>query len=98
MEKKGQELSLTVIIVAVIALVVLVVLIAIFTGKIGTFTQKTGTCRAAGGTCEALEKDCGEFQSVETGTFSDCTTGKPVCCVGIKPADEKSDVGTSAGG
>ena len=90
MEKKGQELSLTVIIVAVIALVVLVVLIAIFTGKISTFTKKTGTCRAAGGTCEVNEKACGEFQEVEAGTFSDCTADKSVCCVGIKPAAEKS--------
>ena len=97
MEKKGQELSLTVIIVAVIALVVLIVLIAIFTGKISAFTKKTGTCRAAGGTCEASGEACGEFQSVETGTFSDCTTTKSVCCVGIKPADERN-VGAEAGG
>lgn len=39
--KKGQSMSINVIIVAVIALVVLVVLIAIFTGRIGVFTKGT---------------------------------------------------------
>lgn len=37
MNKKGQGLSLTTIIVAAIALIVLVVLVMIFTGRIGVF-------------------------------------------------------------
>lgn len=37
--KKGQGLSLTVIIVAALALIVLVVLVAIFLGRIGTFGE-----------------------------------------------------------
>ena len=82
MEKKGQELSLTVIIVAVIALVVLVVLIAIFTGKIGTFTQKTGTCRAAGGECVAEGACSGLFRSVDASV--ECIDAREVCCVGVK--------------
>lgn len=40
-DKKGQSMSINVIIVAVIALVILVVLIAIFTGRIGIFTKGT---------------------------------------------------------
>jgi len=40
LDKKGQGLSLTTIIVAAIALIVLVVLVMIFTGRIGVF--KTG--------------------------------------------------------
>jgi uncharacterized membrane protein YqiK len=40
MNKKGQGLSLTTIIIAAIALIVLVVLVMIFTGRIGIF--KTG--------------------------------------------------------
>ncbi len=40
--KKGQGLSLTVIIVAAIALVVLVLLILIFTGRIGIFQEGLG--------------------------------------------------------
>lgn len=37
--KKGQGLSLTVIIVAAIALIVLVILIMVFTGRIGVFSE-----------------------------------------------------------
>lgn len=37
--KKGQGLSLNVIIVAALALIVLVVLIMVFTGRIGIFTK-----------------------------------------------------------
>ncbi len=39
MNKKGQGLSLTTIIVAAIALIVLVVLVMIFTGRIGVFKE-----------------------------------------------------------
>ena len=39
MSKKGQGLSLNVIIVAALALIVLVVLIAIFTGRAGVFKK-----------------------------------------------------------
>ena len=39
LNKKGQGLSLNVIIVAAIALIVLVVLVAVFTGRIGTTTE-----------------------------------------------------------
>ena len=37
MDKRGQGISLNVIIIAALALIVLVILIAIFTGRIGTF-------------------------------------------------------------
>ncbi len=37
MDKKGQGLSLNVIIIAALALIVLVVLVVIFTGRIGVF-------------------------------------------------------------
>lgn len=40
--KKGQGLSLTVIIVAALALIVLVVLVAIFIGRIGAFGEDVG--------------------------------------------------------
>ncbi len=42
MNKKGQGLSLTVIIVAALALIVLVVLVAIFVGRIGIFNEGLG--------------------------------------------------------
>ena len=40
--KKGAELSVNVIIIAIIAMLVLVVLIAIFTGKLSWFNKGTG--------------------------------------------------------
>ena len=40
--KKGQGLSLNVIIVAAIALIVLVVLVMVFTGRIGIFESQIG--------------------------------------------------------
>ena len=40
MSKKGQGLSLNVIIVAAIALIVMVILIAIFTGRVGFFEKQ----------------------------------------------------------
>ena len=40
--KKGQGLSLNVIIIAALALIVLVVLVVVFTGRIGIFEQGVG--------------------------------------------------------
>ncbi|MBW3003967.1 hypothetical protein KY328_00435 [Candidatus Woesearchaeota archaeon] len=40
--KKGQGISLNVIIIAAIALIVLVVLVAIFTGRLGGFQRELG--------------------------------------------------------
>ncbi|MDP3640019.1 MAG: hypothetical protein Q8R53_02330 [Nanoarchaeota archaeon] len=42
MEKRGQGLSLNVIIIAVLAIIVLVVLVAIFAGRIGIFESQLG--------------------------------------------------------
>lgn len=60
MNKKG-DLSLNVIIVAVISLVVLVVLVAIFTGKLFGFTQGVDTTKhpATTGICmyDSADKD-----------------------------------------
>ena len=51
MKKKGQGLSMNVIIIAAIGLVVMVVLIAIFTGRLGGFGQKLAE-EQKGLTCE----------------------------------------------
>lgn len=83
LNKRGVELSIQVIIVAVLALVVLIVLIVIFTGKT-TFlaNQTTGltACESRGGSCEpnAIEgKQC--FKD-----FGGCSGNKPYCCIPIK--------------
>ena len=50
--KKGIELSVNVIIIAVIALLVLVVLFAAFTGRFIIFINGIKDCAAKGGTCK----------------------------------------------
>jgi len=51
MFKKGQEISLNVIIVAAIVLIVMVVLITIFLGKAGQTGEELSSCPNKGGTC-----------------------------------------------
>ncbi len=59
--KKGQGLSMNVIIIAVLALIVLVLLIVIFSGKMGQFRSGVSTC---GGTkCAELATDCAENEN-----------------------------------
>ena len=55
--KKGQGISINVIIVAAIALIVLVVLVAIFTGRIAIFGQKVAE----------TGKDCAQYTFIEGG-------------------------------
>ena len=57
MNKRGESLSINVIITAAIALVVLIVLLVIFTSKIGQTVKGIESCTNAGGTCEEVE-DC----------------------------------------
>jgi hypothetical protein len=82
--KKGQGLSVNVIIVAVLALLVLVVVAFIFTGKFGQFSKATANCESiAGNVCE---------YSCESGYVVDNTrscydddndpTGE-VCCIPV---------------
>lgn len=52
--KKGQDLSLNVIIVAALALIVLVVLVAIFTGRIGGFGKGTQEVQSQASSCATL--------------------------------------------
>ena len=54
--KKGQGMSINVIIIAVLALLVLVVLAFIFTGKIGQFATTTANCESISG--NVCESDC----------------------------------------
>lgn len=68
-KKRGQGLSITVIVAAVIALVVIVVLVAILTGKLGGFSKGVGSlgnpaqlCSEQGGTPEQGECPAGKAQ------------------------------------
>ncbi len=51
MNKKGAELSLTVIIVAILGLLVLVVVSFIFMGRIGKVNEGISSCEDKGGKC-----------------------------------------------
>lgn len=88
MFKKGQSMSINVIIVAVIALVIMVVLISIFAGKLGIFTEETdeitsNKCREASsgaGRVIPFSSDCGDQYTVSIGPYDDVATGYK-CCV-----------------
>ena len=86
MFKKGQSMSINVIIVAVIALVIMVVLISIFAGKIGLVNKgineestkkclgspRNGNIVPSGSTCpEGMEESWTSYKDVESG-FTCC--------------------------
>ncbi len=95
MNKRGAELSLNVIIIAVILIVVLVVLVIIFSAKTSIFTQTTTetakpftakTCDVPG-TGRYCSDNCGSDSDVSsqfTGGQFDCldkiTGGSSKCC------------------
>ncbi len=80
--KKGQGLTMDVIIIAAISLVVLVVLIAIFTGRLGRFTSEIKDCAAQGGSCMS-EEDCRSKQmGILPGKTSCEDTMK--CCITVE--------------
>ena len=74
--KKGQGISINVVIIAAIALIVLVVLWAIFTGRMAGFTsgvKGTQSCKAI---CEAAGQDANmELPDTDVGK-AECTRSK----------------------
>lgn len=79
--KKGQGLTMDVIIIAAISLVVLVVLIAIFTGRLGRFTSEIKDCAAQGGSCMA-EEDCrAQSMAILPGKTNCDETAASKCCI-----------------
>jgi hypothetical protein len=58
MEKKGQGLSMNVIIIAALALLVLVVLAIIFMGKMGGTVGDMRKCESMGGRCVPIGEQC----------------------------------------
>lgn len=57
MNKRGQGLSITTIIVAALALIVLVVLVAIFTGRLGGFSKGVAETITCQNSCKAFGMD-----------------------------------------
>ena len=82
MKMKKADLSITVIIAAVIGLVALVVVIAIFTNT----TQKTagniGSCTAKGGICAYASGNCYSSYPINIIISGDeCKDSKDICCL-----------------
>ena len=91
--KKSMELSVTVIIAAVIGLIVLVVLIGIFTGRLNIYSSGVNELTTCKNTCKnigadnhltPLDRSCNSDISnrrdVIPGTFSDVGKGRVCCC------------------
>lgn len=86
---KKADLSINLIIVAIIALLVLIVTIFIFSGKMKVFGSSTDSCASKGGKCVlgVYTEDClksgtcdcsGENNIAIYGT--DCEKSKSICC------------------
>lgn len=87
--KRGQGLSINVIIVAAIALLVLVILALIFTGRLQIFRQEVDQCP---GTCVLTQEECsGTYETVSNNYACDMNgdgdftrePGDGYCCVSI---------------
>jgi hypothetical protein len=85
MRKKGESLSMNVIVVAVIALIVLIVIIVVFSGQFGNFTKGVNSCKDKGGEeVSGTSADCIAQGGSLIGPYYDTSTGKKsetsVCC------------------
>ncbi len=56
MFKKGQGISINMVVVAAVALIVLVVVVLIFTGRLGIFTK---------GTAQVTDKTCNQYTGAD---------------------------------
>ena len=77
-KKKDAELSITVIIVAILGLIVLVVMILIFGEGTSDAVKTLKTCAAKGGVCKP-PSDCG---GRTIGGVEGCTDSE-ICCLEI---------------
>ena len=79
-KRDAAELSINVIILAVIGLMVLVVIIAIFTKQSGRASSVFGECATQGGECQSENDDCNGPEIPDI-----CPTNeKPVCCIPVE--------------
>lgn len=78
--KKGVQLTMQAIIIAVLVIVILIVMILIFSKSAQNFFLGTSDCTSRGGTCKS------ECSSDETNHFAgnpSCDEGQ-ICCVAKK--------------
>lgn len=83
MNKRGQGLPITTIIIAILAMVVLAVIVLIFYGKIRVFGGEMISCTGKGGFCASASCASGYQTELKD---TDCPTGQK-CCLSILPAD-----------
>ena len=84
MNKRGQGLPITTIIIAIMAMLVLVVIILIFSGKIRVFGGELVSCSGKGGFCTKPGLKCA-FGTQTTLQETDCSTGQN-CCLPVLPS------------
>lgn len=77
--KKGQELALSTIIIAVLVLLVLLVLGIILTKQTGNFSAGVNSCEQKAGTCQTTAefKDC----MIPLPQYKCTDAAKPNCCL-----------------
>ncbi len=88
--KKGQGLSMNVVIIAALAVLVLIVLALVMTGKFRVFGTTTRDCSTLGGECveyDDMIKDpflkCPENMVYTRGTNCEDSEPKEYCCIFI---------------
>jgi hypothetical protein len=86
--KKGQGMSLNVIIMAAIALIVLIVLVFIFTGRIKGFGTGLADCGSKGGICDPAgnlrTRTCSEGKAPILNTnCEEPENGGTICCIPV---------------
>jgi hypothetical protein len=87
-KKKGEALSMNVIVVAVIALIILIVLIVVFSGRMGIFNRGVNSCEDKGGqpySGSTGNADCIQAGGTPSGPYFEEQSGKKVentiCCI-----------------
>ena len=91
LNKRGIELSLNLVIAAVMLLSVLIIVISLYSGGISTFSKKINECRAKGGFC-ASKSGFGNSCNSEKGYYEinalcpseGDSSNFVVCCLPIK--------------
>jgi hypothetical protein len=82
--KKGEALSMNVIVVAVIALIILIVLIVVFSSRMGIFNKGVNSCKDKGGTEMPGNVECIQAGGTPIGPYFDEDTGvkskNSICC------------------
>lgn len=82
-DKKGMEMGMNVIVMAVIALAVLIVMLIVFSGKFGMFSSEISKCRETGnGVCVDGDTECKDIYNGRVVDFKcgDDEAGD-ICCV-----------------